>query len=252
MAAKIYSTEKRSLICKDNIIEYELIRKSVKNVNLRIDSAGNVKVSASRRVPITFIEEFIQEKQDFIRNSIEKINQRNLQKEKEREKTPMQFIEGETLRLLGKTLEIKLCKSVEVGIYFDEQYIYFQINDIENVHNKERLYENWIKNYQREVFEKICHQVHKRFVKFGVEYPEIRIRCMTSRWGSCQPYKGVITLNSRLIEMPLSCIEYVVMHEFSHFVHPNHSKEFHALMTDLMPDWKQRKLVLNGCTEGVV
>jgi predicted metal-dependent hydrolase len=72
---------------------------------------------------------------------------------------------------------------------------------------------------------------------------------MTSRWGSCQPKRGTITLNKRLIETPRSCIEYVVMHEFVHFRQPNHSKNFYDLLGVLMPDWNERKATLeNGYT----
>jgi predicted metal-dependent hydrolase len=38
----------------------------------------------------------------------------------------------------------------------------------------------------------------------------------------------------------------VVMHEFTHFIQPDHSTAFHALMTTLMPDWKERKKRLNS------
>ena len=77
-------------------------------------------------------------------------------------------------------------------------------------------------------------------------YPELKIRYMTARWGSCQPQKGIITLNSQLIEKPRRCMEYVVLHEFAHFIHPNHSKDFYTLVESLMPDWKERKWELNG------
>ena len=66
----------------------------------------------------------------------------------------------------------------------------------------------------------------------------------TSR-GSCLAKKGVVTLNKRLLEAPRNCIEYVVMHELCHFIHPNHSKQFYAFLTMLMPDWKQRKEALD-------
>lgn len=56
-------------------------------------------------------------------------------------------------------------------------------------------------------------------------------------------------MNSRLIETPISCIEFVMMHEFCHFIHPDHSKAFYALMTRVMPDWQERKRVLNAITE---
>ena len=42
-----------------------------------------------------------------------------------------------------------------------------------------------------------------------------------------------------------NCIEYVVMHELCHFIHPNHSKQFYGFLAMLMPDWKERKQLLN-------
>lgn len=247
MAAKVYSSEMRRLRLGSTTIVYELTRKAVKNVNLRIDAAGMVKVSASRHVPVDYIEGFLCEKQDFILSAMERARQRKTEKEIKR--APRQYADHEQLRLLGRMLEVKVIKGIPEQISINEEYILFQVKNPEDVRHKEILYEKWLKLYQREVYEKICHQVHNIFIQYGVAYPEIKIRRMTSRWGSCQPYKGIITLNSRLIETPPACIEYVVMHEFSHFIHPDHSKAFHALMTRLMPDWKQRKKLLNSITE---
>ncbi|OYP38116.1 metal-dependent hydrolase [Lachnotalea glycerini] len=53
-----------------------------------------------------------------------------------------------------------------------------------------------------------------------------------------------MSLNSKLIEAPRNCIEYVVLHEFTHFIHPNHSKKFYDFVAMLMPDWKERKMEL--------
>ena len=67
---------------------------------------------------------------------------------------------------------------------------------------------------------------------------------MTTRWGVCAPGKRRITLNLRLAARPQEQVEYVVLHEYCHFVYPNHQAEFWALMTRLMPDWKQRRKAL--------
>ena len=77
-------------------------------------------------------------------------------------------------------------------------------------------------------------------------WPQIKVRSMVSRWGSCQPKKKIVTFSRQLGETPPVCMEYVAVHEFCHFIQPNHSAAFHQLMTELMPDWRQRKQLLNS------
>lgn len=69
-------------------------------------------------------------------------------------------------------------------------------------------------------------------------------RNMKSRWGSCQPSTGRICLNTRLALYPPECLEYVVVHELCHLLVRGHGKEFHELMTAVMPDWKSRRAKL--------
>ena len=49
-----------------------------------------------------------------------------------------------------------------------------------------------------------------------------------------------------LIAYPIAAAEMVTLHELCHFVHPDHSKDFYALMQTLMPDWKARKKLLSS------
>lgn len=76
---------------------------------------------------------------------------------------------------------------------------------------------------------------------YGVQMPQLKLREMKSRWGSCAWKKGAVTLNTRLFYAPRECLAYVVLHELCHFVHPDHGPGFHALMAALMPDYKRRK-----------
>lgn len=249
MAARIYGRELRAITLGGTKIQYELSRKTVKNVNLRIDAAGNVKVSASRRVPVDYIEAFMRQKQALILTAVGRAEENSHRQQEKHPQTARQYVEGERLTILGNSLEIRVVKSGAEQIDIDSGHLYFRVKNPGDTRHKELMYEKWIKAYQRGVYEDICHQVHEQFRRYRVEYPVIKVRRMTSRWGSCQPYQGVVTLNSRLIETPRGCIEYVVMHEFCHFIHPDHSKAFYALMTSLMPDWKQRKNLLNAIRE---
>ena len=105
----------------------------------------------------------------------------------------------------------------------------------------------------------IIHECHRSLViprfsaltmtdeqrRFVTSPTAIRIHPMKTRWGSCNVKKGTLNFNLYLIDQPHECIEYVVMHEFAHFLCPDHSPAYHALMTVLMPDWKERRAKLN-------
>ena len=65
------------------------------------------------------------------------------------------------------------------------------------------------------------------------EIKNVRIRQMKTRWGSCNPHKSYINLNLNLIQKPKECIEYVIFHELTHLIYPNHSKKILQLFNTL-------------------
>ncbi len=77
------------------------------------------------------------------------------------------------------------------------------------------------------------------YEKFGIKYPEIKFRKMVSRWGSCHTKKRYLTFNTYLMYAPKRCVEYVVWHEFTHFLQPNHSKKFYDELEKVCPHWKE-------------
>lgn len=231
------NTQKRQVSCESGVILYQLTRKKVKNVNLRIKQDGRVLVSANSRVPVTFIDDFIKQKQDFILSALAKYEkQRALHQD-----IPKQYVSDENYVLLGKNLRLKVEEAQKEEVYTDGIYIYLKVRDKDNFRHKEIVMTKWLKEYQMTVFQELILQTYERFRKYAVPFPVLKVRTMKSRWGSCQPQRGIITLNSRLIEAPRNAIEYVVLHEFTHFIHPNHSKQFWNFVTMMMPDWRERK-----------
>lgn len=229
-------TEIRRINCENDILEYLLTRKPVKNVNLRIKPEGNIIVSANRYVPVEFIDSFVKSKRAFINQALDKYKER-----KGQAPAPKRYVSGENYVILGKSLILKVIQGNKESVTSDGVSIVLNVKDTENFKRKKRLMEAWLKERQEEIFHEICQEIYPLFKSYHIEYPIIKIRNMTSRWGSCQTKRGIITLNSKLLEAPRSCIEYVVLHEFSHFVHPNHSKQFYGLVAKYMPDWKLRK-----------
>ena len=78
----------------------------------------------------------------------------------------------------------------------------------------------------------------------GGAMPKIAVRDMNTRWGSCSLRTGTLAFARRLCTMPLPAQEYVVVHEFCHFAHPDHSPAFWAAVAEVLPDYKQRERML--------
>ena len=232
--------ELRIVKYEDTQIEYMFIRKEVKNINLRIKPDGRIFVSANAFVPASKIDEFVISKGKYILDALGKYKE--LQKYAPK---PKQYISGESFTLLGRDLRLKVLEGTKESIEADGIYIFLTVKDKNDFKRKSVLVNRWIDKLCREVFEEMVNEVYGKFQKYGVKTPRIRIWDMKSRWGSCQPKRGIITLNTRLIEAPRNCIEYVVLHEFCHFIHPNNSKKFYAFVQMLMPDWKDRKKQLD-------
>ena len=91
----------------------------------------------------------------------------------------------------------------------------------------------------KEQIHDLCNKAFPYYEKRGIKYPEIKFRKMVSRWGSCHFQKGILTFNTNLMYAPTECIEYVVWHEFTHFLQPNHSSKFYDELAKVYPNWKE-------------
>lgn len=155
------------------------------------------------------------------------------------------YVSGEAFNILGRGLRLQVTQAAKDSISADGVYIHLGVRDLHDIERKRRVVNRFLGQQCRTVFGDVMDALYPSFQKYGVQKPSLRIRDMETRWGSCLAKKGIITLNKRLLEAPRHCIEYVVMHELCHLVHPNHSRQFYAFLTMLMPDWKERKQYLD-------
>jgi predicted metal-dependent hydrolase len=233
----------RTIQIEGSPLQYTLEWKNVKNLNLHVRKDGSIYVSANAMVPEEKIDEFLISKGTFIRNA-----QRRFQEQERCKPLPKQYVSGETFYIQGRALRLKVTQANKNNVYSDGVYLFLEVKDPKDFVKKERLVKGFLDRQCKTVFGEIVEELYPVFQKYGVAPPVLRIRNMDTRWGSCLPGKGVITLNKRLLETPRNCIEYVAMHELCHFIHPNHSRHFYAFLTMLMPDWKERKRVLDSYT----
>ena len=238
---KAISTEIRTVETDCGRICFTFERKNIKNINLRIRHDGGIFVSAPDSVPQTVIDAYVTGRKDFIFNAVAGFQSQAAPQ------TEMQYISGENVTFLGKNMRIKVEQDAQEYVDCDGVYVSIHVQSPDDTKRKSRLFRQWLDTQSRLVFSGIMQEVHTSFAAYHASFPELRLREMTSRWGTCQPSKNTITLNTRLIEAPQNCIEYVVFHEFCHFVHPNHSKQFYALLQVMLPDWRERKELLEKC-----
>ena len=77
-----------------------------------------------------------------------------------------------------------------------------------------------------------------------IPVPNLKIRKMTSRWGVCNIKNHNVTLNYQLSKYDICCLDYVIVHELSHFIHPNHSRDFWNLVSKYYPRYKECRRML--------
>lgn len=230
---------RREIVLGDRRVVYDLQRKNVKNINLRIRRDGSVTVSAGRNVPVGAIEHFIVSNSDFIRKALSRCAEEagNVPK-------PKQYTDGELHTVFGRDRILKVLQGKQNCIEYNDAFITLTVTDPSDAALKRKCMEQWMDSLCRETILSLCRAVYPKFQPCGIAFPQIRFRKMVSRWGSCQTVKRILTFNTALIFVPVSCIEYVVVHEFTHFLQPDHSPEFYRKMAVFLPDWKERKQLL--------
>lgn len=220
-------------------ISFLLERKPVKNVNLRIRPDGTIYVSANQSCSEQSIKEFVTDRGEYILKELFRIKRRNYYLA-----PPLKYVSGETVRILGRDQRLKVEIGSEESVYSDSVFIILTVQDKNDLQAKKRLLKLFLDDLRYKTFMEIVNTVYPLFRKYDIPMPDVHIREMNTRWGSCQPKRGIITLNSRLLAAPKSCIEYVVTHEFCHFLFTNHNRDFYNFLHVLIPDWKQRKMEL--------
>lgn len=87
------------------------------------------------------------------------------------------------------------------------------------------------------IFKERLNYIYNLFNE-DIVFPKLKIRKMRSRWGVCNRKDNSITLNLELIKWKIDYIDYVIVHELSHFVHFNHSKAFWEVVNKYCPSYK--------------
>lgn len=217
---------KNTVLYKDKLIEYEVIKSKIKNLYIHI-KAGKVIVKAPSRARDKDIERAVEEKKKWIYEKLENMN-------------VDRYKQGSNVFLLGKVypLKIKFIKPNISNIYIENGNM---IVEIPKKYKKE--YEKIIEELLDDVYMKVAEkevdmamQIVTRIV--GIKPNKYRIKKLKTAWGTCTSNKN-ITINSSLMKYDRTVIQYVVLHEICHLKYMNHSKEFWNMVEQYMKNYKE-------------
>ena len=200
----------------NKIYNVEIIYKNNKNMYLRIKDDLKIVVTAPLKISEKKIQKFVESNIDYISKVI-------IQKEEVLAKKQDKF------QYLGKLYDI---------CYINERKIF--LGDEKALIGKNVNIDNWYKKNAIEVFENYYNSCFQNF-KEAKYKPLLKIRKMKGKWGVCNITNKTITLNLELIKLNPKYLIYVIYHELCHLKHPNHSKDFWALVKKYVPNYKQIK-----------
>ena len=211
----------------EKILGYEVHRKKVKNINLRIKPNMEIYISVPMNLHRDYIENFIRSKEGWIKSVLKKVED-----VKEKQKG-FEYKTGEIHKFLGKeyNLTVKTGSFNGVNLVNNEKnpniILTVNKNILENTDEKKKIMEKWLKILDEHV-------------------EKVAIKPMKTRWGSCNYVKKYINLNTELIKRTPFEIEYVVLHELTHLKYPNHGKGFYNYVERYMPNYKIAEKMLNA------
>jgi len=203
---------------KINNVEYEVIieKKNNKNTYIRVKEDMKIYVTTNYFVSKSYIKNLLDNNKDYLEKMLTK---RKEQKEKE-----------ESFYYLGNKYDIIFVSSLK-NVEIDNNKIYAK--DIKTL-------EKWYKKQMVDLFQNRLETNYQRFEE-KIPYPNLKIRNMKTRWGVCNKKDKTITLNSNLMKYSIDKLDYVIIHELSHFIHFDHSSNFWDLVSKYQKDYKKMR-----------
>lgn len=201
-------------------------RKNSKNIRMRIDNTGIVKVSLPFYTPYIFAKNFVNDNISWIEAKLEKIySQRN-----------KYYFLGNPIKLTKKVFT----NMKGFNYILNDRELIIEVNN--NSYSTEDLFIEWLRERAKEYIPKRVEEYAK---KYDFEYNLVKIKNLNSRWGSCSSKKN-LSFNLKLMYFNSNIIDYVIVHELCHLKEMNHSTKFWDLVKAITPNYKEYKLQLNN------
>lgn len=228
----------------ERTIEYEIRRskRRKKTIEVKVNREG-VRVYAPWAAPDRELRRFVRERASWILGHVDRFDRIQ----------PLRFTDGETLPYLGREIpmffEAAGVDTPEVHLD-DGRFAVMEPAGSDPDHRTEQVGRAFLEWYYARASEMLPEAVDRWWPVLGRgTKSRVLIRNQKTRWGSCAS-DGTLRFNWRVMMLPPSLIEYVVVHELAHLSVRNHSSDFWDLVTTMVPDAKQRRKELRAMALG--
>lgn len=148
-----------------------------------------------------------------------------------------QYKNGELYRFMGDEYTLQIFISSKERVVIDDRILYMFVKQ-DVFENKHKLVKKWLIEQSNEILASLYVSAYGTFKDNSINLPKLIIRDCKSIWGSCNYKKRSITLNRKLVHLPIELINYVIYHELVHLHHPNHSKDYYKELNHYIGNYK--------------
>tara|TARA_B100000482_G_scaffold169310_1_gene135123 strand:+ start:375 stop:1079 length:705 start_codon:yes stop_codon:yes gene_type:complete len=218
--------------CKIEII----FSKKRKTVSIQVNPHG-IKVRSSYWLTKYEIKQFLLKNELWIK---QKVNE-----QKSKVKTKLDLIDNQEMLLGGKRFLLKVTSDIIPKPKIENNHLYLSNHPdiVKSFGTPRKQIQIIVKEY---AYNLLLEKTKSFSLIMSVNPISIKIKDYRSRWGSCS-FKGDISYNWKIIFAPIEVIEYLIIHELSHLIFFNHSKEFWLKVEEFQPNFKNyRKWLKNN------
>lgn len=225
-------------------LKIKLQFKLVKNITLRIKEDGSIFLTAPIGMSVSEVQRFLESREQWLRQKLQLVLQEQSQQKQEKKYSMGELpFDGQHVWLWGKRLPARfLLSGKKHGTYeVEDEAVCFYYRSELSEEARCAFVEFF---YKQEVVNRGALLMAVWAKKMDVQPTGLKVHRMKTRWGSCNVRTGGINLNTLLACWPQECLEYIVVHELAHLHEANHSPRFHAIVERYLPEWRERKKLL--------
>lgn len=223
-------------------VGFRLERSRRRTIGFLVGPDGLVVRSPSW-VPLREVDAAVQEKAAWIVAKLQQARQRQT----EQFQKAIEWAHGAAVPFLGRTVQLCVLERGARSDALPEDTLPVSVPPGATTTQVREAAESWLKKQARALFEQ---RLHHFAPLLGVRWQKMSLSSASTRWGSARS-DGHIRLNWRLIHLPISQIDYVVVHELAHLREMNHSPRFWETVGEVMPDYAQRRQALKQSPIGL-